>query len=382
MKKIGLAVCYDTKNFGSQLQVLATIKKIEELGYQTEIIRYKKKISPKFIMQTIPRFFNGYFIWNKYINAKKKFSVSWYPEIKQKISVRNERFQKFQEKYFTNVSAWYLGWENLVNQSADNYDMFLCGSDQLWRPQNLGSHFYTLEFASDDKPKIAYATSFGVKQIPWYQKKRTANYLNRFKYLSTREISGYHIIKELAQKESAIVCDPTLLMDCSEWLNVIPHKETLSKAYVLCYFLGNNPKHRKLANKFAEDNHLKLVTCPFLDNFVKEDINFGDIQLFDFDSEDFVNMIRNAEYILTDSFHGTVFSILNHKKFLVFNRFQEGANSRNSRIDSLCSILDLSNRRYQSDVNVVKQEINYQAVDEKLQEFRSTSIKYLKDSLA
>ena len=71
MKKVGLAVCYDTKNFGSQIQVLATIKKVEELGYKTEIIRYKKKLTPTFVLQTIPRLFNVSFIKAK-IHSKNK----------------------------------------------------------------------------------------------------------------------------------------------------------------------------------------------------------------------------------------------------------------------------------------------------------------------
>ena len=126
---------------------------------------------------------------------------------------------------------------------------------------------------------------------------------------------------------------------------------------------------------------LKIVTCPYLDNFVETDQNFGDIQLFDMDAADFVNLIRHAEYILTDSFHGSVFSILNHKKFMTFNRFNAGANSRNSRIDSLCTLLGLSERRYNGDIMNVEKDIDYRAVEEKLEKLRADSIKYLKTAL-
>ena len=152
MKKVGLAVCYDTKNFGSQLQVLATIKKVEDLGYETEIIRYRKKLTPAFALQTIPRLFNLSFIKSKLQSKDKKKRIERHPDIARSVSVRNERFNKFVEKHFENLSKPYDGWENLVRESAKNYDMFLCGSDQLWLPNNLGSHFYTLEFAPDDKP--------------------------------------------------------------------------------------------------------------------------------------------------------------------------------------------------------------------------------------
>lgn len=381
MKKVGLAVCYDTKNFGSQLQVLATIKKVENLEYETEIIRYKKKVTPTFIVQTIPRLFNVSFIKAKLHSKNKRKQIEKHPDIAKNVSIRNSKFNKFVEKYFTNLSKPYEGWENLVRESAMNYDAFLCGSDQLWLPNNLGSHFYTLEFAPDNKPKIAYATSFGVSQIPDRQKKATAKYLNRFQQLSTRELAGQKIIKELTGKTAQVVCDPTLLFDAEGWEKMLPKKKVVEEPYVFCYFLGTNEGHRKIANEFKNKTGLKLVTCPFLDNYVECDLNFGDIQLFDIDAADFVNLIRHAEYILTDSFHGSVFSILNHKKFMTFNRFNAGANSRNSRIDSLCTLLGLSERRYSGNVMNVEKDINYNAVEEKLEKLRADSIKYLETAL-
>ena len=381
MKKVGLAVCYDTKNFGSQLQVLATIKKVEELGCETEIIRYKKKLTPTFVLQTIPRLFNVSFIKAKLHSKNKGKQIEKHSDIARNVSTRNSRFNKFIEKYFTNLSEPYGGWESLVKESAKNYDSFLCGSDQLWLPNNLGSHFYTLEFAPDNKPKIAYATSFGVSQIPEGQKKATAKYLNRFQHLSTRELAGQKIIRELTGKTAQVVCDPTLLFDAEEWKQMLPEKKVVEEPYAFCYFLGTNKEHRAAANEFKKKTGLKIVTCPYLDNFVETDRNFGDIQLFDMDAADFVNLIRHAEYILTDSFHGSVFSILNHKKFMTFNRFNAGANSRNSRIDSLCTLLGLSERRYDGDVMNVEKDINYNAVEEKLEKLRADSIKYLETAL-
>ena len=166
MKKIGLSVCYDTKNFGSQLQVLATVKKIEELGYQTGIIRYKKTMSLRFVLQSLPRVFNSYFIRNKITHMNRRRAIRQHPEIAEKVRIRDMRFRRFVDENFHNLSEPYAGWNQLVKKSAQDFDAFLCGSDQLWLPSNLGSHFYTLEYAPDDKPKIAYATSFGVSQIP------------------------------------------------------------------------------------------------------------------------------------------------------------------------------------------------------------------------
>lgn len=313
MKRIGLAVCYDTKNFGSQLQVLATVKKVEELNCKPEIIRYKKKITPTFIIQTIPRLFNVSFVKSKLSGNQKDKALKNRPFYQAQVKLRNQRFNDFVEKNFAPLfSESYGGWETLVAKCKENYDAFLCGSDQLWLPNNLGSHFYTLEFAPDDKKKIAFATSFGVSQIPSFQKKATAKYLNRFQHLSTRELAGQKIIKGLTGRTAQVVCDPTLLFAADGWQKMIPDQKVVDESYVFCYFLGTNEEHRKIANEFKAKTGLKLVTCPFLDNYVGCDLEFGDVQLFDMDATDFVNLIRHAEFVLTDSFHGSVFSILNH----------------------------------------------------------------------
>ena len=381
MKKIGLAVCYDTKNFGSQLQVLATVKKIDDLGYETEIIRYKKKLTPVFLMQSIPRVFNVPFIMAKLNSRKKREQIKKHEELYKKVSIRNQRFNFFVNAYFSNLSKPYQGWENLVKESNLNYDIFLCGSDQLWLPHNLGSHFYTLEFASEEKKKIAYATSFGVSEIPSRYKKGFAKFLNRFQFLSTREIAGQKIIKDLTGKDAQVVCDPTLLFDAEGWSKIIPDHRVVNKPYAFCYFLGTNEEHRKAAEELKAETGLTLVTCPFLDNIVERDQQFGDIQMFDMDAADFVNLIRHAEYILTDSFHGSVFSILHHKKFMTFNRFTAGTNSRNSRIDSLCTLLGLSERRFNGNVMDVKNDVDYAQVDDRLKKLREESANYLKEAL-
>ena len=382
MKKIGLAVCYDTKNYGSQLQVLATIKKLEMMGFESEIIRYKKKISIKLIQQTLPRFFNPYFIKSKLKGRKEKKLLNRDIEVKEKVLVRNKRFIEFANKHFNNISTIHNGWNELVKECDKNYDYLLCGSDQLWLPSNLGSHFYTLEFAKLQKRKIAYATSFGVNQIPWYQIASTKKYLKRFNYLSNREISGSEIVKKLIGEKSEVVCDPTLLLTKEEWEEILPPQKKKTEKYIFCYFLGTNEEHRKQANQLKKMTGYRIITIPFLDNYVEGDKNFGDIQLFDVDAQDFVNYIRNAEYVLTDSFHGTIFSILNEKKFMTFNRFKSNSkNSRNTRIDSLFKLLELSDRRYNESIETIFEEIDYNRVKKKLSKIKKDSEDYLEEAL-
>lgn len=383
MKKIGLAVCYDTKNFGSQLQVLATNYTIEKLGYSSEIIRYKKKITPTFIIQTIPRLFNPYFIRTKIGNPNKKDFLKQHPDINDKINIRNKRFNEFLNKNIKNLSKYYEGWESLKKESNKNYDTFICGSDQLWLPSNLGSHFYTLEFANSNKNKISYATSFGVSQIPWFQKRNTKKYLNKLSFISCRENKGAEIIKNLTGRDAQVVCDPTMLLQRDEWDKLIKKERIIKEKYIFCYFLGINHEHRKLAKQLQKKTGYKIVTIPFLDHYYEEDIDFGDYQMFDVDAGDFVNLIRNAEFVLTDSFHGSIFSILYEKQFITFKRFSDNSkNSRNSRINSLFKIMNLSDRIYKEDIyKSITKTIDYKKVEKNLNNIRNNSTTFLKNAL-
>ena len=382
MKKIGLCVCYNTKNYGSQLQVLATQLKVQALGYDYEIIRYKKKYDLKMVLKSVPRVFNPWLVRGKLTTLRKKRQLRKYPEIRRKCSKRSRLFGGFIDRFFDRLSPVYTGSEELTKGPL-NYDGFLVGSDQLWLPSGLASGFYTLEFVPEQKTKIAYATSFGVGRIPSWQKNRTAAYLKRFDFLSTRELRGAEIIRDLTGKGVQVVADPTLLLTREEWLDVIPEKKITESPYIFCYFLGTNKEHRDIARELKEKTGMPVVTTPFLDNFVKEDLEFGDRQLFDVAPDDFVNLIRGAEYVLTDSFHGSVFSILHHKQFVTFNRFSGASgNSRNSRIDSLCGLLGLEKRRYHQDIlQEAAARIDYETVEEKLTALRRESADYLARSL-
>lgn len=381
MKKIGICACYDNYNYGSMLQAYATQAIITELGYSNEYIVYKKKKNLKFVVNSAPRIFNGYFIQAQINSMKKKKELKKHPEVCKSIEIRKKAFNKFQKDYYKEFSKPYIGYKNL-KKGAENYDSIVVGSDQLWLPIGLGTNFYNLMFVPDNINKISYATSFGVSSIPWYQKSRTKKYLNRIKYLSTREIKGKEIIKEISGRDAEVVVDPTLLFNGKEWLEKIKNKNIIEEKYIFCYFLGKVVQYRKEAEKLASEKGYKIVTIPHLDEFVEYDESFGDIRLYDVGPAEFVNLIRNAEYICTDSFHGTVFSLLNHKKFIIFNRFQEGSkNSRNSRIDSLCTQLNISDRRYDGNINNINKEIDYEAVDKKLDELRDKSKLFLKNAL-
>lgn len=383
MKKLGICVVIYNNNFGSMLQSYATMKMLDKMGIEYDVIRYKKKYTPILILKSIPRLLNRNIWIDKKRVIQKKIGMMLHKDIKKANDERDKLFDKFRKEHFTHLADFANGYKEL-QEVGKKYDAYLVGSDQLWLPSGLATNFYNLNFVEESKLKVSYASSFGVKKIPFYQINRTRNYLNRIQYISTRENSGRDIVKELTGKEVPVVVDPTLLFDEKEWLEILENKNRYKEKYIFAYFLGSNKSHREAVKKLAEKTGMKIVTIRHMDQYVEADNEFGDYAPYDVGPEEFVNLIRNAEYICTDSFHGTVFSIINHKKFIVFNRYSDQSkSSKNSRIESLCNNLGLEERRYQ-DKDIVKEmekEIDYEKVDSKVQAIREKSKDYLKDAL-
>ena len=382
-KKIGVCACYDQKNYGSMLQVLATVIKIEELGYDYEIIRYSRKLTLNLFARSLSRIPEK--VKFKVEQDRKKRKFASIEGLTQKVQLRNNCFKAFCENKFQKLSTVYNTYSDL-QRAASQYGAVLVGSDQLWRPEGYSTGFYNLMFVPDEVPKIAYATSFGVGQIPENKKKIAKQFLRRMDYISVRELRAAEMIKELIGREVSTVVDPTLLFTGEEWNSIIPQKKIIEEKYIFCYLLGSNPQHRVWANELKKHTGYKIVTIPYLDEFVEGDTAFGDYQIFDAGPIGFVNLIRNAEYICTDSFHGSVFSILNHKQFVTFNRFSdESKNSRNSRIESLLKQTNLQSRRMvREDQNideVIMTPIDYEKVENNLTEMRDKSVNYLKNAL-
>lgn len=383
MKKAGLCVRYDCDNFGSMLQILATQQAINQVGWDYEIIRYDKR-TPLFYLTNITRLFNPYFMKGKIETFEKNRKLKSYPEVQKGNSVRNGCIDKYRKKYIGSYSAVYRGFRNLVKES-EKYDAVIVGSDQLWTPAGIKSKFYNLLFVSDHINKVSFATSFGVYEVPSYQKKMTINYLKRINHISVRETRGAEIVKELTGREVTVALDPTLLFTGEDWQSIFPEKRIIDEHYILAYFLGSNENHRDAVEQLQNDTGLRVVTIPFMDIFVERDLYFGDEKLYEVGPIEFLNLIRGAEYICTDSFHGSVFSILNHKQFITFNRTNNSdKQTRNSRIDSLFGLLGLEHRRYHNGMrlkDVIDEPIDYDRIDQKLIELRKETLGFLDRSL-
>lgn len=385
--KVALCVRYDCNNYGSMLQIFATQQSLKAIGYDYELLRYDKvTISPSFVLNSLPRLFNADFVRGKLARIKKAYKKRRHQDVLTGDSIRRRRFAEYRNKYLGPYSPVFKGYDSICD-AASKYDAVMVGSDQLWAPAGLESNYYNLLFVPDDITKISYATSFGVSQIPKKQIKKTAAYLKRIEYISVREVSGAKIVKALTGRDVVVAADPTLMLTQEEWCESFPPKELFAEKYIFAYFLGDNQEHRGLVNELGRLTGYKIICCPHLDSFIEADCGFGDVQRYDTDPEDFLNLIRGAEYICTDSFHGSIFSILNHKRFVTFNRFKSTDKlSKNSRIDSLFEKLGIEDRRNRSTtakdlLDQLNAPIDFTEVEDRLEEIREETKKFLRNAL-
>jgi hypothetical protein len=343
---IGVCIKYFHENYGGMLQAYATASMLEARGLEYELIQYEKVRSIPGMVRSMPRLLNRVLLNDKYEAFLKKQGMKAHPEFAEMDKVRMQCFKTFKDTHFTKLSPVFRGYEALC-KGARRYAAVVTGSDQLWSPAGLPTNYYNLMFVPEDVRKISYASSFGVSYIPWYQKGRTAQYLNRIEFVSMRENKGAQLVKELTGRDVPTILDPVFMFDRAGWEKLIPTEKIVEEPYILAYFLGANPEHRKAVKQAAKELGCKIVTLPHMDQYVAADEDFGDYRLYEVGPDKFLNLIRGAKYVCTDSFHGSCFAIIHHIPFVTFSRYDENSgHSKNSRIDTLCGNLKLENRRF------------------------------------
>jgi hypothetical protein len=385
-KKIGCVIAYteNHNNYGTALVGYALIKKIQQLGYECEVIKYDKKLS---LVQKLDFVVNAIRageikrIYNRFTNKKV---INKYPNYAKGILERTAAVNVYKERKLIPLFKTYQGYDSL-QKGSKNYNTIVVGSDQVWSPMSLPNKFFNLLFVDHSVTKIAYASSFGVSEIPKFQSAATGEYLNRFSKIGVRELQGKLIVENLSNKKAQVVADPTMLLSRKEWeIEISDAKPNETEPYIFCYFLGSNLDSRRAVKELKRKTGYKIITIRHMDEYVPEDEFFGDEAPYFVDPNDYVKYISNATYVCTDSFHCSIFSIIFHRQFMTFYRFKNSSKtSRNSRIDSLYEVLGIARERiYSGDIcNVIDNKIDYASVDMKLEGLRNESLNFLSAAL-
>lgn len=375
MKKIAVVNRTNLKNYGSVLQVYALCEAINHLGYQAEVVWEKGNLSknwdirPNKIAQTLYKLLlNPSLIMSTYKTAK---SVKGATISTEKVL----KFDVFVQEHF--IRRFFSQNELKKIAKTDEYKKFVCGSDQIWSSTTLYvDPLMYLRFSPAEK-RVAYAPSLGRNYIPDYNKRIMRKYISDIPYVSVREEVGQELIKELTGREVPVVLDPTLLLMKDDWEKL--KKTEKRDNYVLCYFLNETSK--AVINKIegiCEKSNKKIINigCPFAQGgkvaVLNEDIGPGE----------FLGLVENAEMVITDSYHGMLFSIIYQKPFWSIAR-NYGEFDQSSRQKTVLSMLNLENRYIDRNnlENISAEGIDYEEANKVLRQKRESSIDYLEKAL-
>ena len=377
-KTVGIITIWQTNNYGAELQAFALQRKLNLMGASCENIDFPFYKNPDF---------------HKFRSKKSEYSIGltnmlkemFFPVFNRISRGKNpqttlERLHNFHQFYLlTNRSERrYLSVQSLYKEPP-RYDIFMTGSDQVWNPRIPIAHApFFLDFAPMESPRVSYASSFGVDRLPEQAKPYFQKWLNSFSYISVREQKGVEFVQKLTGKGAVHVLDPTLLLTAAEWGRIAANPRH-SEPYLLLYDLLPSQKIIALAKDLASVLKLKIYRI-CRDSGTKPEP--GIIQFPAAGPQDFLALFKNSSFVITNSFHGMVFSILFEKEFRVL--IPETMKNR-GRISSLIQLLELNqNVINEPDLKNwnIKHVTDFSKVNSLLKLSREKSENYLKKVLA
>jgi hypothetical protein len=287
-------------------------------------------------------------------------------------NIKEKRLSIFRKSYL-NLTKTYSSLEEMKAEPPE-YDVYICGSDQVWNQnfvrngEGKGATSYFLDFVQKDKIKIAYAVSFGCEEYDIDVIKKVKPLIEKINHKSVREKSGVKLLKNIGISNVLLMPDPTLLLDSSEYENIFKLKEGETDK-VFIYALHEKQKEIKRVIDFI------VGEC-------KEKIIYtGSVYYSVMSIKEWLEKIKNSKYVLTNSYHGVLFSIIFKRPFLAMTVEEKGSDM-NDRIYSLLGQLGLSNRivnNYDKDLinRIINEKINWGRVDKEIANMRKDADSFL-----
>lgn len=353
--KIGITTFHWATNYGAILQAFALKSYLEKAGHEVQLINYR----PKQYQKTLLSCFSTIRFWHYFSNVKDY--------------IKEQKLEKFRKLYLNETNTYHSLAELKANPPV--FDVYICGSDQVWNPffltrgEGVPTSSYFLDFGKQETKRIAYAVSMGCEVYPAEAAELAKPYVQHFDAISVREDSGLAIIKGFGYPNPVKLPDPTLLLKAKDYF--FAKKEEHAQKQVLFYLLRN------------EFGQLQDYVSYFKESYK---INFNDNSLNPFSLEEWISSIKNADFVVTNSFHGMVFSLLFHVPFVVIIAKGKFA-GMNDRFKTLLGSLNLEERMMEDYEQVkldalVKKEIDWTAVDQGIDKLRAQTDAFFKESLA
>ncbi|MCI8955891.1 MAG: polysaccharide pyruvyl transferase family protein [Eubacterium sp.] len=329
MKKVLIATWYLGNNFGTVLQAYSLKKFLEKENFEV-FMQYPFGEETHVYHDFIATFMNKLMYR---LNTKKSGKGKSDNSHKAEIEQQKEKFEQF----FTDVykgKHLSIATEEDTKKVKEQIDIFISGGDQIWNPYFLNRHMM-FDYVDNDKKVISFGTSVGVKKIPFYYKKFYRIMLSKYRFIGVREESSRRVLERLTKNNVSKVVDPTLLIRIDEWNEDIKkysqiNLDNLEKDYILCYFVGDRD-YWDYVKAMQLKTGYKVYILPITQSMqeYRDDYEY----IIDTSPLDFLNLIKNAKIVCTDSYHATVFSTRFMKETYVLKRFSnKSKKSQNGRL--------------------------------------------------
>lgn len=363
MLKIAIITFQYAHNYGSVLQAYALKTLLENKGYKVSVIDFIHK-----------KDYGQYKLFRKKYYCKHPWGIILDVMYLKQNKSRIKHFKNFVNENLNLTSKQYFNSKNM-EELNEIFDIFICGSDQIW---NLDctrgvEPAYFLKFVDNNKLKIAYAPSLSHEKFSKDYSEDFREALKNIDYISIREKSTLPLIEKLTNKTVNVVLDPTLLLEKKYYEKLIPKNNLKKEKYIFVYMLEYNKDLIKYCNKYSKVNGIKLI---YITDRRYNGMNIikGE-NAFEAGPNRFLEYILDAELIITNSFHATVFSIIFHKQFIVFRTKRSS-----SRMKDLLLSLGINGCMYDEKLNI-NTIIDYTKIDKRLSNLRKNSLLYLEKAL-
>lgn len=365
--KIKTITCHNVYNAGASLQAYALATYLQNQGHEVEIIDYK------------PEYLSGHYrLWGGVNNAYNKaivrtiYQLAKFPKrLHRRLGKRKRNYDTFTKKYLPLTEQRYMSNEDL-KKNLPEADVYFAGSDQIWNTlfQNGRDPAFYLDFVPDIRVKASYAASFATEYIVEEWKNKVTTWLKNLDFISVRENSGRRILENLGFENVTTVLDPVFLLNKEQW-NELTVKDIFKEKYILVYDFDENIEMENFAKRIAKERNWKI--------FSVFKSRYADRCFANEGPEMFLTLIKNASFVISNSFHATAFSLIFQKEFVVFRR-KEGINTR---MADLVNLVGLSERVITtSNEQIGNRKIDYLQIYERLDKEIEQSKKYIKSVLS
>ena len=361
--KVGILTFPNSVSYGACLQMIALQNTVHRLGHDVEIINYH----------------------NPYMKAEKHTAKGRNP-LKRALQRRVRlllhhrlyaRFRRFEQQQVTYYPARAFTDKNRLTDVGQRYDAVICGSDQVWSPYITNTDIsYFLNFCDEQTKRVAYAPSFGVETFPQGFEALIAPELQKFHALSARELPGKLLVERLTGRETALVTDPTWLVDAADWAAMEQPHPAATGDYVLYFVVNQSKELLQQCKNFAKSHGLKVVVIGGNPIQAAKNKDTSLTYAMDVGPEQWLYLLHHARYVFTNSFHGTAFSVLFERDVYVQIPGHNG-----SRLRQVLESFGMEDREIRDGEALTEKAVDYQQARHVFAQLKEQSIAYLQNAL-